>query len=192
MKRFDEFVVDRRAEAVAAFFVENGINVEQYASAVYDLASVKMLNETELYNELMGLLGGLSGLGKSVAGGVGNAFRNVAGDTFNAAKSALSGVAQDVGSRFRAGADAFSQGRNQANLNGAVRQIQGLQNNLKRLGYADPTVDNAFGMLTKAISTAQGNLKTNPGMKLGQGTSAFSPQSSTPPPSSPIPSGGTG
>jgi hypothetical protein len=173
MITFNEFVDRKQHEALAAFLIENGLNVHDFCETVYTLACADQLTEANLINELglRNMLGGLSNLAANVAGlgGIGRAAGNAVGNKIGQGANAVGNAASAMGNKAMAG---VNQGMNAASAMGnrAMGAVgQGLNAAKTGIGNAASAVGNTVGNAAAAVGNKASAIGTNMKNNFAQG-----------------------
>jgi hypothetical protein len=158
MITFNEFVDRKQHEALAAFLIENGLDVHDFCETVYTLACADQLTEANLINELglRNMLGGLSNLAANVAGlgGIGRAAGNAVGNKIGQGANAVGNAASAMGNKAMG---AVNQGVNAASAMG--NKAMGAVN--QGLNAAKTGIGNAAAAVGNKASAIGTNMKNN-------------------------------
>lgn len=182
MKTFDQFMRNKKWEALAQAIVACDLDEQAFCEAVADYARRLDPNSPEVLNEFWGGVGnianaGMRGLGRmvgtgarAVGGAIGGAARAVGGAIGQGARAvggAIGQGAQAVGQGMQHVGNLYHQGENKDKLSNAIASVQGLQQNLAQMGFSSPQVDRICQGLIYTLQQAHGRVSQDASLRFG-------------------------
>lgn len=187
MRTFNEYRDHRENQELAALIVEAGLDPIEFCGYVLEVAA-RCESDEELYNELFG---GLRQLGGAIAGGIGRGAQAAGRAVMNAGRAVGGAVqqgAQAVGNAVGQGAQAvgnaakgagqwaanqYQSGEMVAQMQNATKQVDALKQNLAKMGFASPSVEKAFQLLTRELQAGVTNVQADRSQRFGAGSQVF-------------------
>lgn len=154
MKTFTEYASQRSISNLAATIVEGGYDIEEVTGFLNSIIEENEHQDGEvILNEL---LSGLMNVGKGLVGGAMSGLKQGAQYLGNKAvqgvQGAASGIAQGAKAAGQYMGDKYQQGQQGAQLQGAMKQLQGVAATLQKLGVTNPQVQQLFSQLNNHLT----------------------------------------
>lgn len=154
MKTFTEYASQRSINNLAVTIVEGGYDIEEVTGLLNSIIEENEQQDGEvILNELLsGLMNVGKGLFNGGMSGIGQAGRYVGNKIGQGVQSAYSGMKQGAQQAGQYVGDKYQQGQQGAQLQAAVKQLNGVAATLQKLGVTNPQVQQLFSQLNAHLT----------------------------------------
>lgn len=172
MRSFDQFMRDKKCQALAEAIVAYGIDEQVFCEAVLDYARSLDPDSPEVLNEFWAGVGNVAGAGMNAIGrGIGAGARAVGGAIGAGARAvggALSAGANAVGRGAQHVGNLYQQGELKSRLDKVMGTMQWLQQELGSMGFQDQQLDSMLNSLVYKIQQIHQQVAQDPTLRMGQ------------------------